>query len=295
MAEKDKIQKTLEAHNDVFADIVNVLLFDGKTVVKEEDLKDAQTFSYYKMDDKKIHGQERDVAKIWNKGEIRLSFIGLENQMKPYKFMPLRVIGYDGAAYRNQLNEKLRNKAYPVITLILYFGTKRRWKRYKSLKEIINTPDELKPFVNDYKINVFELAWLTDKQINNFTSDFRYVAILLRRLRTRKPYPMSNAKYKHAREIIDLFRVMSQNNKELEIILKEINDEDPKAGGKYMTEEEMDNMINRFEKRGEQRKAIEAVQNFYKNGVSIDLIAKSMNMTTEQVKNIVADVVIEEA
>lgn len=88
---------------------------------------------------------------------------------------------------------------------------------------------------------------------------------------------------------------MSQNNKELEIILKEINNEDPKAGGKYMTEEEMDNMINRFEKRGEQRKAIEAVQNFYKNGVSIDLIAKSMNMTTEQVKNIVADVVIEEA
>ena len=38
MAEKDKIQKTLEAYNDVFADIVNVLLFNGKRVVDEKDL-----------------------------------------------------------------------------------------------------------------------------------------------------------------------------------------------------------------------------------------------------------------
>lgn len=30
MAEKDIAEKTLEAYNDVFADIVNVLLFQGK-------------------------------------------------------------------------------------------------------------------------------------------------------------------------------------------------------------------------------------------------------------------------
>ena len=29
MGEKDIAEKTLEAYNDVFADIVNVLLFDG--------------------------------------------------------------------------------------------------------------------------------------------------------------------------------------------------------------------------------------------------------------------------
>ena len=46
MAEKDKVQKTLESYNDVFADIVNVLLFDGKRIIDENDLTDAQTFSY---------------------------------------------------------------------------------------------------------------------------------------------------------------------------------------------------------------------------------------------------------
>ena len=290
MAEKDKVQKTLESYNDVFADIVNVLLFNGRKIVDENDLTDVQTFSYYKMDGKKLHGQERDVAKIWNNGEIRISFIGLENQMKPDKFMPLRVIGYDGAAYRNQLNEKIVGKCYPVITLVLYFGTKRRWTKNKSLKEIMNSPPELDSFVHDYKINVFELAWLTDEQINSFTSDFRYVAILLRRLRTKEIFPISNTKYQHAREIIDLFRVMSHNNREIREILEEIDDEKSKSGGTYMTEKEMDNMINRFEMRGEKRKAIEIAKNLFMNGVSLELISKSTNMTMDEVQEIVKDV-----
>lgn len=291
MAEKDKIQKTLEAYNDVFADIVNVLLFNGKRVVDEKDLTDVQTFSYYKMDENKVHGQERDVAKIWNNGEIRISFIGLENQMKPDKFMPLRIMGYDGAAYRSQLNDKNQKTCYPVITLVLYFGTKRRWLHNKSLKEIMTIPEDLKPFVNDYKINVFELAWLTDEQINNFSSDFRYVAILLRRIRTKKTYPLSTKSYKHAREIIDLFRVMSQNNKKAGLIIEEFNNK-REAGGTFMTEDEMYEMFDRIESRGEQRKAIEDVKSFYANGVSVELIAKSMNMTIEQVQDIVKDVVV---
>ncbi len=291
MAEKDKIQKTLESYNDVFADIVNVLLFNGEQIVKENDLTDAQTFSYYKMDTKNIHSQERDVAKIWNNGEIRISFIGLENQMKPFKFMPFRVIGYDGAAYRNQLNENLREKGYPVVTLVLYFGTKRRWKNYKSLKEIIEIPKALDSFINDYRINVFELAWLSDEQINSFTSDFRYVAILLRRLRTGKPYPLDNVSYRHAREILDLFYVMSQNNRDFESFFEE----DSKNGNIFTGRTDMNKLIQSFIIEGAEQKAIEDAKSFYANGASIELISKSLKMTPEQVKEIVKDVVIEQA
>ena len=35
MKEKDITQKVLEDNNDIFADIVNVLLFDGKSEVEE--------------------------------------------------------------------------------------------------------------------------------------------------------------------------------------------------------------------------------------------------------------------
>jgi len=39
--EKDITQKTLERYNDVFADIINVLLFNGERVVTEDSLTDA--------------------------------------------------------------------------------------------------------------------------------------------------------------------------------------------------------------------------------------------------------------
>ena len=42
---------------------------------------------------------------------------------------------------------------------------------------------------------------------------------------------------------------------------------------------------------GKQEKAIEDARSFYANGASIELIAKSLHMTIEQVKEIVQDVV----
>ena len=36
--------------------------------------------------------------------------------------------------------------------------------------------DELKPLVNDYKINLYEIAYITDEQLAGFKSDFRFVA-----------------------------------------------------------------------------------------------------------------------
>ena len=45
MKEKDRTQKTLEQYNDIFADILNVLLFDGKQLIDPEELSDATTFS----------------------------------------------------------------------------------------------------------------------------------------------------------------------------------------------------------------------------------------------------------
>ena len=79
MAEKDIVEKTLESYNDVFADIVNVLLFDGREVIKPDELVDQTARSVYKADEK-IREMERDVAKRWMKQNIRIACIGIENQ-----------------------------------------------------------------------------------------------------------------------------------------------------------------------------------------------------------------------
>lgn len=93
MGDKDITEKTPEALNDVFADIVNGLLFKGRQVVQENALTDAQPFSMYKADGD-IHEQERDVAKYWNEASegvcVRIALLGMENQSRYEKRMPLK-------------------------------------------------------------------------------------------------------------------------------------------------------------------------------------------------------------
>lgn len=125
--EKDIAEKQLEALNDVFADIVNVLIFSGRQVIKESELEPATPQSQFKADGA-IHEQERDVAKFWKKGYIRLALFGTENQTEVDKDMPFRVIGYDGASYKEQALQHAAAKrsrdpkiaplpGYPILTL----------------------------------------------------------------------------------------------------------------------------------------------------------------------------------
>lgn len=162
MKEKDITQKVLEDNNDIFADIVNVLLFDGKPEVEENELVNTTVHSQYKAEDGKVHEQERDIAKYWKRGGTDIVLYGIENQTKVEKRMPARISGYEGASYRGQYDKKT---IVPVITMVLYYGTDRKWTAPKNLKSLIKVPDNLDKYVNDTKANVFEIAWLTDEQI----------------------------------------------------------------------------------------------------------------------------------
>ena len=162
MKEKDITQKVLEDNNDIFADIVNVLLFDGKSEVEENELVNTTVHSQYKAEDGKVHEQERDIAKYWKRGGTDIVLYGIENQTKVEKRMPARISGYEGASYRGQYDKKT---IVPVITMVLYYGTDRKWTAPKNLKSLIKVPDNLDKYVNDTKANVFEIAWLTDEQI----------------------------------------------------------------------------------------------------------------------------------
>lgn len=181
MGEKDFTEKILEAYNDVFADILNVLLFGGKRVIDPDDLEDHTPSSFYKVDGR-IRELARDVVKVWKKYNIRIACIGFENQTEADKYMALRVAGYDGTEYRAQiikLDDGTISEPYPVITLVLYFGYKRRWNQPKSLLETLKIPDEIKPFVNDLKINLFEIAYLSREQVNYFKVTSKLSRIIL--------------------------------------------------------------------------------------------------------------------
>ena len=207
MKEKDITQKALEGFNEVFADIINVLLFDGKTVVKPENLTEADPHSYYKASGE-VRSQDRDVSKYWGEEKVRFALYGIENQTDVYEMMPIRVISYDGAAYRKELAEK-RDDFYPVITLVLYFGYENKWNKGKSLLKVLDVPEELKDYVSDYEMNLFEIAYLDDETVSKFTSDFKVLADYAVQMRKTGKYVPAADVVMHPTELFEAINALT--------------------------------------------------------------------------------------
>ena len=208
MGQTDITEKILEDYNDVFADIINGLIFNGEQRILPESLENTQVHSQYKAEDGKVHELERDVAKYWKDKKVELAICGIENQSSVEKNMPFR-IGYDGASYRSQLLEK-RKEILPVMTIVLYFGTNRHWYGKKNIKGLMKIPEELNDYINDYEMKVFEIAWLTEAEIDRFHSDFKIVANFFVQKRKNKNYiPDDPTEIRHVDEVLKLLQVMT--------------------------------------------------------------------------------------
>lgn len=241
MGTKDTTEKILADFNDVFADIINGALFDGEQVVSEFELENVKDKSQYKFDNR-IHEQERDVCKRWIPYKICFALFGLEHETGTEPFMPMRIIGYDGAAYRGQLTKQENKKAnYPVVTVVLYFGMKR-WNKPRNLHECLVIPDKLKPFVSDYKINVVEVAFWDDK-LDKFHSDFRIIAEYFVNKRKNADYVPSAQEIRHIDEFLKLLQALTGDDRYYEVL--NILQKEQKKEGIKMCE-----VLDRAENRG---------------------------------------------
>ena len=217
MGEKDITEKTLASYNDVFSDIVNGLLFDGRPVIDPDALSDITPYSMYKADGK-VHEQERDVSKFLKTAgnteqEIRIAFLGFEHQTA--------------------------KERYPVITIVLYFGN-THWESNRTLHEAIDVPDDLRPYVNDYKVNLFEIAFMSDEEISRFRSDFRIIADFMAHKRADSGYVSTDrTEFVHTDEILKLMSLLTDDDR-YELTINE-------EGGKPKN---MCEMLDRVEARG---------------------------------------------
>ena len=228
MGAKDLTEKILEAYNDVFADIVNGLLFAGEPVIQEQMLEDAQPVSAIKADGK-MREQDRDVAKYWiaeseARIRVRLAFLGIENQTE-----------YDKA-----------------------------WGRNHSLYDAIAVPERMKPYVSNYRINVFEIAHLPEEQIACFHSDFRIVADYFIRRRQDPDYrPRDPQRFQHADELLKLMTALTNDHRFADALT-----------GEGEKPNNMCEVLDQVEARG---RIIGTVQTYDRMGVSpVDIIKNIM-------------------
>ena len=272
MGSKDILEKHLESYNDVFADMINVFIFDGKAVIAENELEDIDPKSFY-VEDKQVREQERDISKKWIKKDIILSFLGIENQTKIDSDMPFRVIGYEGVSYKYMLANKI--KPCPVVTIVLNFSM-TRWTKHKTLLEKLTVDKELRPFVNDYKINVIDVAYLSRETINKFKSDFKIIADYFVQMRETGEYKPMTDEVKHIWELLNLMSVLT-------------DDDRFKVDYYNKHREERTNMCEVLDKiiaEGGRKRAILTAEKMLDDGLDVNVIAKYTLLSIEEINNI---------
>lgn len=177
MGEKDHTQKMLIGCRDVFAELINGLVYSGEKVVNEADLLAGPTESLYIGTDKQTHQQFRDCSMYeLHNGEIHALY-NLENQSTINAYMPLRCAGFDGAAYRSQYKgQKNAYKTYPVFTFVLNWSRKP-WNEATSILEALHfKPNPAAyPYFNNSKMPVFNMCFLSKDVREKFQGDLRII------------------------------------------------------------------------------------------------------------------------
>ena len=211
MGQKDLREKVLEDYEDVFSDIFNGLLFEDN-VINQRFLKPSSTESVYKAEDGVYMEQRRDVLKEYmSECLLEIGSLGIENQSSVDNYISVRIMGYDYTKYHSQVKRKTY-PILPVITIVLNFSDKP-WNKMQSLFSIMSIPKEFETFVQDYKVKVFDIAFLEDHVIERFTSDFKIVARFFKNKRLGLINLFGNDKICHVQVFLDLLAVFTSDNR----------------------------------------------------------------------------------
>ena len=122
----------------------------------------------------------------------------------------------------NNVNKRLKKDTKEfckVITLVLYFGD-NHWKDDKELKEVINQESGNEELFQNYKLNVFDIAYLNDQQIEMFQSDFGIIADYF--VKRRKGYKAieNHQPIKHVDEMLKFMKIFAEDNRFLKLNVK---------------------------------------------------------------------------
>ena len=172
-----------------------------------------------------------------------------------------------------------------MVTLVLYFGHKTHWNKPLSLKERLDIPPKLEPFVSDYKINLFEIAYLTREQVALFQSDFGIVADYFVQKREKGAdgeYEPDLRQIRHVQETLQLLSVMTRDHR-FEDAYNDIHTDDME-GGPYTMCEFLDKVENKGVEKGLLEGKYEMALSLAKMGIPLEKIAEAAKVSVETVQ-----------
>ena len=186
----DVIFKNFWRDNGHFASLFNTVIFDGKTVIQPEALKELDTDVSNVIKSGKYEEsltRTRDLVKKAAHG-TDFAILGIENQRKIHYGMPLRVMIYDALSYLKECQEiagkhkgagdkataeeflsglHKGDRLHPIITIVIYYDEKP-WDGAQSLKDMIgDMPSEISRVFSDYRMNLLQVRESSQYHFDN--------------------------------------------------------------------------------------------------------------------------------
>ena len=162
----DSFCKKLFRDDGCFADICNYAFFQGKQIIKPEELVSRENDVSTLMGKELLPMETKRYRDIVRKASINGDYmiIGVEHQSTLDKNMIIRILNYDAQLYINQVESG--KEVRPVGSFVFYTGDKE-WTYPKSLKESLKVPPEMEDYINDWKLPVVDLKTMDARKLMN--------------------------------------------------------------------------------------------------------------------------------
>ena len=233
----DSTCKKLFRDDGCFADICNYAFFQGKQIIKPEELVSRENDVSTLMGKELLPMETKRYRDIVRKASINGDYmiIGVEHQSTLDKNVIIRILNYDAQLYINQVESG--KEVRPVGSFVFYTGDKE-WTYPKSLKESLKVSPEMEDYINDWKLPVLELQKM-DPQI-------------LKSKRLKEVVEISQSMLEGDYEKLRTNRMISVENYKIAAILThtDIKEEDLPEGDEINMCKAMDQLFQRFENQG---------------------------------------------
>ena len=233
----DSTCKKLFRDDGCFADICNYAFFQGKQIIKPEELVSRENDVSTLIGKEALPMETKRYRDIVRKASINGEYmiIGVEHQSTLDKNMIIRILNYDAQLYINQVESG--KEVRPVGSFVFYTGDKE-WTYPKSLKESLKIPPEMKDYINDWKLPVLELQKIDSGMLKN--------------QRLKEVVEISQSMFKGDYEKLRTNRMISVESFKMAAIFThtDIKEEDLPEGDEINMCKAMDQLFQRFENQG---------------------------------------------
>ena len=154
-------------NNDIhFSAFCNAVLFNGKQLINALNLIHFENDSAVIINDTKRAEDKKRRRDIIVRGDIHgvYCLFGIEHQSTIDKEMVIRCGIYEMMEYLKQI--KKGEKVIPQVMIVFYTGDKK-WSAPVKLSDYFDIPEELKEYVNDWKIKVVDVKEIDTSKIKD--------------------------------------------------------------------------------------------------------------------------------